>query len=233
MRFPGKTAMITGAAGSLGRAVAGAFAAEGTTLALPVRTDEQADFLAASIHLPVDRVYTGIVNLSVEPAVDSFVDNVQKKFGGIHILINCAGGYAGGKPIEEVSLGEWDDLMKQNLQTAFLVCKAVLPGMKRAGWGRIVNIGAASALAPGARRGPYQVSKRGVITLTETIAEETRGSGITANTIAPTIIRTEANRLSMPDADSSRWVPPDQIAQCALYLCSDESASITGNTIRM
>ena len=233
MKFPGKIALITGSAGFLGRAVAAAFAAEGATLALPVRTGAQVESLTATLKLPAERLFLGIADLTDESAVRSFVHRAAEKCGDIQMLINCVGGYAGGKMIEEVGTAEWEELMQRNLFSVFLMCSAVLPGMKRGGWGRIVNVAAAAALSPGARRGPYQVSKRGVITLTETIAEETRGSGITANAIAPTIILTESNRASMPDADTSRWVPPEEIAACAVYLCSNDGASVTGNTIRM
>ena len=233
MRFPGTIVMVTGGAGSLGRAVARAFAAEGARLALPVRSDVQMGQLSSELRLPPDRVHVGLADLGEEEAVRAFVDHVQKTFGDVEILIHCAGGYAGGTMVEDVPLNEWEDLMAKNLRSAFLVCKAVLPGMRRAGSGRIITVAAAAAIAPGARRGPYQVSKRGVITLTETIAEETRGTGITANVIAPSIILTEANRRSMPDADTSRWVAPEDIAACALFLCSKGGGSISGNTVRM
>jgi NAD(P)-dependent dehydrogenase (short-subunit alcohol dehydrogenase family) len=233
MELPTTVALITGAAGSLGKVVAVAMSTQGFSLALPVRTKAQAELIANDLHLPTNRLLTGIVDLTEEGAVAGFVRNAEHVFGALHILVNCAGGYAGGKLIEDVTATEWDHLMVTNLRSAFLTCKAALPAMKRAGWGRIVNIAAASALNPGSRRGPYQVSKRGVITLTETIAEETRGTGITANAIAPSTILTEANRASMPTADTSLWTRPEEIAAQILSLCATSSHSVTGNTIRM
>ncbi len=231
MSFTGKTALITGGAGALGGAVARAFAAAGANLVLPVRSEDQRGPVVSSFALPDARISVSAADLADERAVNRLVAEANAKFHSVDILVNCAGGYAGGKTIDEVTVDEWNSLITLNLTTTFLTCRAVLPLMKQRNFGRIVNIAAGSALSPGARRGPYQVSKRGVITLTETIAEETRGTGITANVIAPTIILTPANRASMPDADTSRWVPPERIAGMIIALCGD--TGVSGNVVRM
>jgi len=101
------------------------------------------------------------------------------------------------------------------------------------GFGRIVNIAAMPALLPAPRRGAYTVSKAGIVTLTEVIHQEVKGSAITVNAIAPSILLTEANRASMPGADTSKWVPLSEVASLILYLCSDEARSVSGNTIRI
>jgi NAD(P)-dependent dehydrogenase (short-subunit alcohol dehydrogenase family) len=88
-----------------------------------------------------------------------------------------------------------------------------------------------AALRPSAGRAPYAVSKGGVVTLTQTLAEELKGTGITANAIAPSIIKTQANSESMPDADSSRWVTPEEIAELMLALCSESGRSVNGACI--
>jgi NAD(P)-dependent dehydrogenase (short-subunit alcohol dehydrogenase family) len=233
MEFPGRTVLVTGSAGALGNVIARRFAENGANLALPVRTAEQQHALAASFTLPAIRLLVGVAELTEETRVRGFVAEAVSKFRSVDILVNAAGGYAGGQLIEDVAVDEWDKLLNINLKTAFMMCSAVLPLMRQQRFGRIINIAAMTALTPGARRGPYQVSKRGVITLTEAIAEETKGTGITANAIAPSTILTAANRQSMPDADTSRWVPPEEIAELVLHLCSDAARSITGNTIKM
>ncbi len=124
-------------------------------------------------------------------------------------------------------------MLTANLKTAFLMCSAVLPFMRDAKHGRIISIAAMAALAPAASRGAYAIAKRGVITLTETIAEEVKGTGITANAIAPSIIVTPANRASMPAADVSRWVTPEEIAAIVLFLCSDDARSVSGNVLKV
>ena len=124
-------------------------------------------------------------------------------------------------------------MLEANLRTAFVMSGAVLPLMRAAHYGRIISIAAMAALSPSASRGPYAIAKRGVVTLTETIAEETKGSGITANAIAPGIIVTAANRASMPSADVSRWVTPEEIAALVLFLCSESARSISGNVLKV
>jgi NAD(P)-dependent dehydrogenase (short-subunit alcohol dehydrogenase family) len=233
MVVPERTALITGAAGALGGVIAHRFAENGAHLALPVRTAEQQGALAASFALPPGRLFVGVAELTDDTSVRRFVEAAVSKFRSVDYLVNTAGGYAGGRLIEDVGVDEWDKLLNTNLKTVFIMCSAVLPQMRQQRFGRIINIAAMAALIPGARRGPYQVSKRGVITLTETIAEETRGTGITANAIAPSTILTSANKQSMPDADTSRWVLPEDIAGLVLHLCSDEARSVTGTTVRM
>ena len=119
-------------------------------------------------------------------------------------------------------------MLALNLRAAFLLSRAVLPGMLEAGWGRIVHISSKTAVAPRAKQAAYAVSKMGLITLTEVIAAEVKDSGITANVILPSIIDTPANRESMPKADPAKWVEPEHIAATMRFLCSEEAASING-----
>ncbi|MBI4534690.1 MAG: SDR family oxidoreductase, partial [Ignavibacteriae bacterium] len=158
---------------------------------------------------------------------------VREEFGQVDFLANTAGGYVGGNEIADVTLEEWESIIKMNLLTTFLVCRAALRDMRRHNFGRIINIAAMPALNPSPKKGPYAVSKSGVITLTETIAAEVKGTGITANAIAPSTILTDANKRSMPNADFRKWVPPEHLADLIMYLCSDSAASINGNVIRV
>jgi NAD(P)-dependent dehydrogenase (short-subunit alcohol dehydrogenase family) len=105
--------------------------------------------------------------------------------------------------------------------------------MRERSFGRIITIGAMPALRPTAKRGPYQISKRALITLTETVAEEVKGSGITANCIIPSTILTQDNVESMPDADRSKWVTPEEIVALAAYLCTADARSVNGNAIKI
>ncbi|MEO8169085.1 MAG: SDR family oxidoreductase, partial [bacterium] len=179
------------------------------------------------------KLFTAQADLTAEADVRSFVALVQKQFGAVDCLINLAGGYAGGNTIAEVSLDEWESMMSLNLRTTFLMCREVLKSMLARKAGRIINISAMPAILSGAKKGPYAISKRAVISLTEIIADEVKGSGITANAIAPSIILTDANKTSMPAADVQKWVTPEEIAGVILFLCSDEARSINGNTIKV
>jgi len=172
-------------------------------------------------------------DLTREDDVRRFTDRVSAVFAGIGVLVNAAGGYAGGNLVEETTMEEWDRMMALNLKTAFLLSRSVLPGMRAQRFGRIINVAAMPALFPASRRAAYAVSKRGVVTLTEVLSEETRATGITVNAIAPGIIHTAANLRSMPEADTSTWVTPEEIARLALFLSSDDGRSISGNVIRI
>jgi NAD(P)-dependent dehydrogenase (short-subunit alcohol dehydrogenase family) len=122
-------------------------------------------------------------------------------------------------------------MLTLNLRSAFLMSRAVLPPMLEAGWGRIVHTASKTAIQPRAKQVGYAVAKMGVITLTETIAAEVKGTGVTANVVLPSIIDTPDNRRMMSSADPSRWVPPENIGRTMRFLCSDAAASINGDRI--
>ena len=216
----------------MGQVLVQEFLRRGYNVAVPTRpggtTDQQgSDVMAGAGVLRVS------ADLAREDDVRHFVDRVTQVFGMIGVLVNAAGGYAGGNLVEETSVEEWDRMLSTNLKSAFLLSRSVLPGMRARKFGRIINIAAMSAVIPAPRRAAYAVSKRGVVTLTEILAEETMGAGITVNAIAPGTIRTDANIRSMPGADTGAWVSPEEIARLALFLCSDDGRSISGNVIRV
>ncbi|MFN0158875.1 MAG: SDR family oxidoreductase [Bacteroidota bacterium] len=231
MSFNGKTAIVTGGAGALGSVIARAFLHAGASVAIPYNSRNSLD---AVPDLANDgRVFTSKTDLTLEKDVDLFTSDTEKKFGTVDFLVNAAGGYVGGKTIAEVPVEEWDSIINLNLKTAFLACRSALRIMGKRNFGRIINIASMIALSPSATKGSYAVSKRGVITLTEAIHEEVKGTGITVNAIAPSIILTEANKQWMSMADEKKWVTPEEIAALVLFLCSDDARSIGGNTVKI
>ncbi|MBP1678770.1 MAG: family NAD(P)-dependent oxidoreductase [Bacteroidetes bacterium] len=224
-------AIVTGGAGALGVVVVRRFALAGVRVAVPVRHQasgpgpESGGVTPGVLHVGAD--------LSDETAVSTFVGRVERELGPVDILVNLAGGYAGGASLEKVTVGEWDSMLSMNLRTAFLMTRAVVGGMKSRKFGRIVSIAASAALAGGARRIPYAVSKAGVAALTRDLAVELKGTGVTANAIAPSIILTDSNRRSMPTADVSAWVTPEEIASAIEFFCSREARSVSGNILMM
>lgn len=225
----GRNAIVTGGLGALGREVALRFLKGGARVAIPMKTGDRPP---ASLDATVNALYLEVADLTAEEEVRRFVENASGALGPITILVNAAGGYAGGEAIGEVTPSTLDSMLAMNLKSAFYTCNAVLPAMRSQSYGRIINIAAMPALVPTPRRGPYAIAKRGVITLTETIAEEVKGTGITANAIAPSIMLTPANEASMPGADTSAWVTPAELADLVVFLCSESARSISGNVIK-
>jgi len=119
------------------------------------------------------------------------------------------------------------------LRSAFLLSRAVQPHILEMDWGRIIHIGSKTGVEPRSRQVGYAVSKMGVITLTEVLAAEVKGTSVTANIILPSVMDTPANRAAMRKANRSRWVAPDRIAATMRFLCSDAAASISGARIRI
>jgi NAD(P)-dependent dehydrogenase (short-subunit alcohol dehydrogenase family) len=227
---PKNIAVISGGTGALGQVLVREFLRKGYRVAVPTRPPAKPDQQGG---LPAADVLAVGADLTRADQVGHFVDRVMGSYGGIGVLINATGGYAGGNLVEETPVEEWERMMSTNLLSAFLLTRSILPGMRAQKFGRIVNMTAMTALTPTTRRSAYAVSKRGVVTLTEVLAEETRGSGITVNAIAPGTIRTDANIRSMPGADRSSWVSPEQIARLILFLCSDDGSAISGNVFQV
>jgi len=219
----GRVYAITGAFGALGCAVAKAAAGQGARLALidfatspPPEAPQGAEVLAL-----------GGVDLTSPAAAQSAVDAVVQRFGGLHVLINVAGGFRwemheGGDP------ETWSRMFLMNVQTASNASRAALAALKASGSGRIVNIGANGAVKATTGMGPYAASKAGVHKLTEALAEELKASGVTVNAVLPSILDTAVNRADMPDADFSSWVKLEDLAAVILFLASEEARAVTG-----
>jgi len=230
MGLSGKIAIVTGGSGALGRFISRQLLAEGASVAIPYHSS-QVNARAFAEHTA--RTLLVRADLTREEDVVACVEKVVGHFGTVDLLVKAAGGYSGGRNVEAVGISEWENMLATNLTSTFLMTRAVLPTMRKKKSGRIVSVAAMAALTPGAARAPYAVSKGGVVTLTEALAEELKGTGITANAIAPSIILTEANLKSMPAADSTKWVRPEEISRLVLYLCSDDARSVSGNVIKI
>jgi NAD(P)-dependent dehydrogenase (short-subunit alcohol dehydrogenase family) len=146
------------------------------------------------------------------------------------VLCNVAGGFRWEK-LEDGEVETWDTLYTMNLRSAVVCCKCALPAMLERGAGRIVNVGAGAAVRAGLGMGAYTASKAGVQRLTEALSEEVKDRNITVNSILPGTIDTPRNRLDMPQADVTKWVTPQQIADVIIFLASAEAGAITGAAI--
>lgn len=218
--FSDRVAVVTGASGTLGGAVVEAFRdADAAVAAVDVADPDG---------LPAGATFYE-ADLTDEPDVEGLVDVVAEDHGRIDHLINVAGTWRGGTPLDETDVGTFDLLLDVNLRTAFLATKHALPHLRETG-GSVVNVSARSSLSGGEGDGPYRAAKAGVRLLTETVAAENRGT-VRANAVMPSVIDTPANREAMPDADHESWVDPADIAATICALCSDAAAVTSGAAV--
>jgi NAD(P)-dependent dehydrogenase (short-subunit alcohol dehydrogenase family) len=227
-----KTAIITGASGHLGTAVVKSFFQASTTpwnLLLPMQTeDEISDF--AERHSNYSQNYqASICDLTQQDAVAQFAEKFPTQ---IDAVVCLAGGIEAGKATHETSYDVFLKMFALNFRTAALTIQQALPKMQEHG-GSIVTIGAKPVDTPQKNMAAYASSKAALITLTQTIAEEGKESGVRANCIAPSIIDTPANREWGSEDDIQRWVKPEEIATMILHLCSDIGKAITGAVVPM
>jgi NAD(P)-dependent dehydrogenase (short-subunit alcohol dehydrogenase family) len=228
--FDHQTIIITGAAGNLGTAVARSFAVAGANIAL-VDIDEER-LLEAQARLPQGTESVVIPTNLIEPeSVAMMAGKVMEYFGQIDILANIAGGFTMGPLIHETEDKDWDFMMDLNVRSVFNCCRAIIPAMLKNDGGKIINISARAAREGKAKMGPYCASKAAVITLTETLSAENRDKDINVNCILPGTIDTPRNREDMPDADHSKWVPPQALADVIQFLASDAARCVTGAAI--
>jgi NAD(P)-dependent dehydrogenase (short-subunit alcohol dehydrogenase family) len=229
MTLTGKVAIVTGGSGALGGAVVAALLGVGARVAVPHRRAGDLEQLRASQHLGDDAPLSGErLDLTDEQAVAAYYQRVAQEQGGLDILVNIAGGFDGGKPLHETPWSLWQQQLDMNLKTTVLSCKGAVPLLLERGGGAIVNVGTRTATQAGGKLAAYAASKRAVLQLTEALADELRAQNITVNSILPSTIDTPANRASMPKADYSRWVTPEQIARVILFLVGPDAQIISG-----
>jgi NAD(P)-dependent dehydrogenase (short-subunit alcohol dehydrogenase family) len=228
MSFGGRTVMVTGAAGNLGRAVAGAFADLGANLALVNLHRER---LEQTFGGETERRLFLSANLLEQASVDAAVSNAIARFKRIDVLCNLAGGFRMGEAVHETTDETWNFLFDVNARTLLNAARAVVPRMVASGGGKIVNVGAYAGQKGAAAMGAYAASKSAVIRLTESMAAELREKNINVNCVLPTIIDTPENRAAMPGADPRRWIAPQDLASIVLFLASDASRAMHGAAI--
>lgn len=221
--------VVTGAGGNLGAAIVRLLAERGHGLVAMERS-------GAALARAVDGLEPA--RILAEPEVDlgdaeacaGLVRRALDRFGRIDGLVNTVGTFAMGG-IDDADPAQWAFLFEINLTTTLNMCRAVIPSMRTAGRGSIVNTGAVAALKVQKGMSAYAASKSAVLRLGESLADELKGDGVRVNTILPSIIDTPQNRTAMPKADVGKWVTPDQIAEVVAFLLSDAASGVTGAAI--
>lgn len=220
----GRIALITGAKGGLGTFVTRAVLEAGAKVAGVSRSIKQADF-----DHPNFTAYAAEVG--DQRAAKAVVERIASTQGRVDIAIHLVGGFVMAGPVEETGDEVFDRMLDVNFRSALHVFGAVLPGMRREGWGRILAVGSRAAVEPVRHAGAYNAAKAALVSLVRTIAEENKGTGISANIVLPGTMDTPGNRAAMPEADPSKWVQPAQVASLLAYLASAEASQVTGAAI--
>jgi NAD(P)-dependent dehydrogenase (short-subunit alcohol dehydrogenase family) len=201
---------------------------DGHHVATTCRSQAETDALRAALGDLGGNLVAVEADATDEDSVGRATDVARRELGSIEVLVHLVGGWHGGEDVHEHSLDTWKRIMDINLTSAFLWCRAVLPEMLDGGWGRLVLTSSRTAKEGRNGQVAYAVAKEGVATLAEVIADECCGTGVTANTIAPSVLDTPANRQSMPSADFSRWVTPEVAAAMVAFLISEEALTLRG-----
>jgi NAD(P)-dependent dehydrogenase (short-subunit alcohol dehydrogenase family) len=216
--FAGRTVLVTGANGALGRAVADRAAMLGATLVLVGRSFKD---------YPADR-HPQARFLTLDLAEPGSLTTALADVGRIDALFNIAGGFAMGETSYDKCGADWDAMFQVNVATLRQSIQAVIPRMIEQRRGAVVNVGALSALKGAASMSAYVASKSVVLRLTESLSAEVRQHGINVNAVLPSILDTPSNRAAMPDADPAKWVAPADLAKVICFLGSDAARAIHG-----
>jgi NAD(P)-dependent dehydrogenase (short-subunit alcohol dehydrogenase family) len=222
-----KYVLLTGGTGGLGLGVTPVVLAQGAIVTVPYRKPEETERLKQAIS-PTEqgRIQFTPADLQDEQAVQHLVDDMPR----VDVLIHLVGGFAIGKT-HEYPLADWQRDFGLNLNTTFLLCKHSLRRMLEHGYGRIVTVGSRGAVEPSGQLAAYCASKAGVVALTKAIADETKGTNITANVVLPSIIDTPTNRVAFGAENAHNWVKAESLAQVICFLASEAAQDVRGAAV--
>jgi 3-hydroxybutyrate dehydrogenase len=254
MFLKSKAAVVTGSTSGIGLAIARAFAKEGADVVLngfgapeeieALRRDIESEFGVRALYSTAD--------MTKPDDISAMILKAEEEFGAVDILVNNAG-IQHVSPIEEFPIDKWDAIIAINLSSAFHAIRAVVPGMKQRGWGRIINTASAHSLVASPFKSAYVAAKHGIVGLTKTVALELATHKITANCISPGYVWTPLVERQIPDTMKARnltkelvindvlleaqptkqFVTVDQVAAMAVFLTLDAASQITGANLSM
>ncbi|MBM4443617.1 MAG: SDR family oxidoreductase [Candidatus Rokubacteria bacterium] len=237
MRFRDRVVIVTGGGNGIGAAIARRFAGEGARVAI-VEKEAAGGAVGDAITRDGGEAIAIQCDVTVPDAVRTAVAAVVTRWGRVDVLVNNAGWFPGIKPTEQITLEEWDTVLRVNLTSVFVCATAVFPAMKAQGGGRIVNMSSIVGRSGNVLTfAPYSAAKAGILGLTRQLAGEWAAHGITVNAVAPGTVATprvlaartpEATRALAETIPVKRLGEPDDVAGAVLYLASDDARHVTG-----
>jgi len=227
----GKLVVVTGAAGNLGKAVVKAFLNSGATVfGIDHREGRMEEFAQTAKYdnkfHPMEKV--DITNME---SVLTLAKEINKSFGEIDVLVNTVGAFTMDAGVHDLDRKTFQRMMGLNVYSFLNVTKAFVPQMIKKGYGKVISISARAALKGSTKMGAYAASKAALLRLTESLAAELKSENVQVNSVLPGTIDTPENRQDMPDADYSKWVSPEKLADVILFLASPDSDAISGAAI--
>ncbi len=229
--FSGQVVLVAGGTGGLGKAVSLGFIEAGAHVIVTYQNEVEFRALKELVGPDQSSLSGHQVDVTDESAVADLANRVLQQHGAMSVLVNTVGGYAGGVKLWDLETSVFDRMLKLNLRSGYVLARAVMPIMLKAGHGSIVNVSAKAAFDHGAGAAAYAASKAGALALMDSIAADAKGTGVRVNSILPSVIDTPANRQAMPNADFATWPKPEDIAHVILFLSSDFAKSIHGAAI--
>ena len=231
MSVENRVAVITGATGGLGRVLAKNLAEMGISLTLISSKEERLADLATELALPEERFLTKALNLRSQNAAESAAAMTIEKFGRVDMLLHFIGGWAGGKTVLNFEAATFSEMLQQHFWSTLYLVQAFTPHLMMNKWGRIVIISSPTAGRPPAKSSPYAVAKAAQETLILGLAEEMKGSGVTANVIRVKTIDVQHQKINDPTTNNTFWSTPEEISAAIMYLISDEADMVNGARI--
>jgi len=231
MRLEGKVALVTGGSQGIGRAVAAAYAREGATVIVTARHLERLEAAAAEIRKGGRDVVPLRADVADRQQVQQLAGEIKRRFDGLHILVNNASLLGPRVPILEYPEEDWEAVIAVNLHGPFFVIKACLPLMIPTGGGSIINVSSGVGRIGKPRWGAYAASKFALEGLTQLLAAELQPFHIRVNAVNPGGTRTGMRAAAYPEEDPLTLPTPEQITPVFVYLASDESRDVTGQSL--
>jgi 3-oxoacyl-[acyl-carrier protein] reductase len=251
-----KVVLVTGASKGLGKAIAEAFAAEGSRVALTARNQRELEQIVQEIQQRDGQAMALAADLTNANAVNHLVAETIAHFGTVHVLVNNAGSIGRFAAFEELSDDDWANLFNVNLFSAVRITRAVLPAMRKQHWGRIINMASESGIQPDPEMPHYNTSKAAMINLTKSLSKAYAKDGILVNTISPAFIKTPLvehmladqaaiKRITVQQAEEEflchnrphielgRAGKPEEVAAAVVFLASEAASFITGANLRV
>lgn len=245
----GRGAVVTGGGRGIGRAVAEALAAEGASVVVAARTEEEIREVAEDLRDRGWESHALVCDVTDPDSVEALRADAADRLGRVDILVNNAG-VAGSAPLHRISLEEWNRTLAVNATGTFLCTRAVLPGMVERGWGRVVMVASTAGLTGARYISAYAASKHAVLGLTRSVADEVAGRGVTVNAVCPGYVDTEMTRrsvarivdrtdLSEDEARAAlrarspqgRLLDPAEVAHAVAFLCTERAGAINGEAL--